>query len=102
MYRCSETIKADVRRRMSLPMRQSLARISGELDIHVVTLYNWWKAWQLQGEVLPASEKVPDQSLLEVSLGSAGWAAALTVPCAGTASGLWLPSPLLRKSLQEI
>ncbi|MCS5704901.1 helix-turn-helix domain-containing protein [Synechococcus sp. FGCU-3] len=30
-------------------MRQSVARISEELGIHVVTLYNWRKAWRLQG-----------------------------------------------------
>lgn len=39
--RCySEAVKADVRRRMSPPMRQSVARISEELCIRVVTLYN--------------------------------------------------------------
>jgi transposase-like protein len=41
-------------------MRQSVARISEELGIHVVTLYNWRKAWRLQGEVVPASEKDPE------------------------------------------
>ncbi len=46
-------------------MRQSVARISEELGIHVITLYNWRKAWRLQGEVVPASEKDPD-----------GWSAA--------------------------
>jgi transposase-like protein len=30
-------------------MRQSVARISEELGIHVVTLYNWRKVWRLQG-----------------------------------------------------
>ena len=45
---------------MSPPMRQSVARISEELGIHVVTLYNWRKAWRLQGEVVPASEKEPE------------------------------------------
>nr|WP_233130319.1 helix-turn-helix domain-containing protein [Synechococcus sp. 1G10] len=44
---------------MSPPHRQSVARISEELGIHVVTLYNWRKAWRLQGEVVPASEKAP-------------------------------------------
>ena len=64
--RCySEAVKADVRRRMSPPMRQSVAQISAELGIHVVTLYNWRKAWRLQGEVVPASEKDPE-----------GWSAA--------------------------
>jgi transposase-like protein len=50
MRRYIEAVKADVRRRMSPPMRQSVARISEELGIHVVTLYNWRKAWRLQGE----------------------------------------------------
>jgi uncharacterized small protein (DUF1192 family) len=60
MRRYSEAVKADVRRRMSPPHRQSMARISAELGIHVVTLYNWRKAWRLQGEVVPASEKDPE------------------------------------------
>ena len=37
-----------------------MAQISTELGIHVVTLYNWRKAWRLQGEVVPASEKDPE------------------------------------------
>jgi transposase len=60
MRRYSEAVKAEVRRRMIPPMRQSVARISEELGIHVLTLYNWRKAWRLQGEVVPASEKDPD------------------------------------------
>ena len=50
---------------MSPPMRQSVARISEELGIHVMTLYKWRKTWRLQGEVVPASEKEPE-----------GWSAA--------------------------
>ena len=50
---------------MSPPQRQSVAQISEELGIHLVTLYNWRKAWRLQGEVVPASEKEPE-----------GWSAA--------------------------
>ena len=65
MRRYSEAVKADVRRRMSPPHRQSVAQISAELGIHIVTLYNWRKAWRLQGEVVPASEKEPE-----------GWSAA--------------------------
>jgi transposase len=41
MRRYSEAVRADVRRRMSPPHGQSVARISAELGIHVVTLYNW-------------------------------------------------------------
>ena len=65
MRRYSEAVKADVRRRMSPPQRQSLVRISEELGIHVITLYKWRKTWRLQGEVVPASEKEPE-----------GWSAA--------------------------
>ena len=39
MRRYSEAVKADVRRRMHPPHRQSVARISEELGIHVMTLY---------------------------------------------------------------
>ena len=60
MRRYNETIKADVKRRMSPPARQSVAQISKELGIHLATLYAWRKAWRLQGEVVPASEKAPE------------------------------------------
>jgi hypothetical protein len=45
MRRYSEAIKADVRRRMSPPNRQSVARISEELGIHVITLYKSSAPW---------------------------------------------------------
>ena len=60
MRRYSEAVKADVRRRMGPPHRQSMAEISQELGIHVITLYKWRKAWRLQGEVVPASQKDPE------------------------------------------
>jgi transposase-like protein len=53
----SEAVKADVRRRMSPPNRQSVVEIARELGLHAITLYKWRKAWRLQGEVVPASEK---------------------------------------------
>ena len=49
MRRYSKAVKADVRSRMSPPMRQSVARISVELGTHVVPLYKWRKTWRLQG-----------------------------------------------------
>jgi transposase len=61
----SDAVKADVRRRMSPPNRQSVVEIARELGIHAITLYKWRKAWRLQGEVVPASEKEPE-----------GWSAA--------------------------
>jgi transposase-like protein len=45
---------------MSPPNRQSVARISEELGIHVITLDKWRKTWRLQGEVVPASHKDPE------------------------------------------
>ena len=65
MRHYSEAVNADVRRRMSPPHRQSVARISEELGIHVITLYKWRKTWRLGAEVVPASEKEPE-----------GWSAA--------------------------
>ena len=79
-------LKADVRRRMSPPQRQSVARISEELGIHVMTLYKlgihvmtlykWRKAWRLQGEVVPSSEREPEDwsaaDMFTVMLESAG------------------------------
>ena len=50
MRRYSEAVKADVRRRMGPPHRQSVTEISQELGIHVITLYKWRKAWRLQPE----------------------------------------------------
>jgi len=45
---------------MSPPHRQSLAGISQELGIHVITLYKWRKSWRLQGDVVPATQKEPE------------------------------------------
>ena len=59
MRRYSEAVKADVMRRINLPYRQSVARISEELGIHVMSLYKWRKTWRLQGEVVPSSEREP-------------------------------------------
>jgi len=45
---------------MSPPHRQSVAVIYQEIGIHVITLYNWRKAWRPQGEVVPATQKEPE------------------------------------------
>jgi transposase-like protein len=60
MRRYSEAVKAEVRRRMGPPQRQSVAELSKVLGFHVITLYKWRKAWRLQGEVVPASQKDPE------------------------------------------
>ena len=45
---------------MSPPARPSVDQISKELRIHIAILYAWRKAWRLQGEMVPASQKGPD------------------------------------------
>jgi transposase len=60
MCRYSEAVKTDVKRRVSPPCRQSVARISEELGIHVTTPRNCRKIWRLQAEVVPAYEKEPE------------------------------------------
>lgn len=45
---------------MGPPHRQSVAAISQELGIHVITLDKWRKIWRLQGDVVPASQKDPE------------------------------------------
>jgi transposase len=56
----SEAVKADIRKRMSPPARQSMARISEDTGIHIATLYARRKGWRLEGEVVPASQKDPE------------------------------------------
>jgi transposase-like protein len=63
----SEATKADVRRRMSPPNRQSVARISEEMGIHVATLYLWRKGWRLEREMVTASHKDPKAGVLPTS-----------------------------------
>ncbi len=53
MRRYSEAVKAEIRNRMSPPARPSVAWISEETGIHIVTLYDWHKGWRLEGEVMP-------------------------------------------------
>lgn len=46
---------------MSPPMLQSFAQISGESGIHTFTVFNFRKASLLLGDVVPASEKEPEE-----------------------------------------
>jgi len=60
MRRYSQTVKANVRRRMSPSQRQSVAQISKDLGIHVVTLYSGKNFWRLQLQMAFASQKDPE------------------------------------------
>jgi transposase-like protein len=53
----SAAVKADVRRRLGPPSRQSVVEFAQELGFHAITLDKGRTAWRLQGEVVPASEK---------------------------------------------
>jgi transposase-like protein len=60
MRRYSEAVKADVRSRIIPPHRQSVAAISQELGIDVITLYKWRKDCRLQADGVPSSKKDPE------------------------------------------
>ena len=45
---------------MSPPLRQSVARVSEDLGIHVITLYKRRQTWRLLEDVVPAPEKEPE------------------------------------------
>ena len=55
MRRYSEAVKADVRRRMHPPHRQSVTRISEELGIHVMTLFAAPVPMRASGVINPLS-----------------------------------------------
>jgi len=67
MRRYNVAVNPDLRQWSSPPHRQRLAQISEELRIHIVTLYNWRKAWRLQGEAVLASAKEPEDLALLTS-----------------------------------
>ena len=56
----SEAEKADVRRRMEPPQRQSVAENCQELGINMITLCRWRKTRRDTGEVVPASQEDPE------------------------------------------
>lgn len=60
MRRYSEMVKSDVRRRRNPPARQSVSQLSKEVGFDIATLYARRKAWQLQGPVVPPSEKASE------------------------------------------
>ena len=55
----SLAVQADVRKRMSSPIRQAVAQISRQLGIHQATLYKLRSTLRVQGDLVPASKKEP-------------------------------------------
>jgi hypothetical protein len=50
-------LKADVRKQIGRPHRQSLSATAQDLGIHVIMIYKWLEAWRLQGDKGPSSLK---------------------------------------------
>ena len=54
-------VREQVLQRMSPPNRESVAEIARSTDISVPTLISWPHRWQLQGQLVPANSKGPQQ-----------------------------------------
>jgi transposase-like protein len=50
-----------VRMRMSPPNRESVAEIARDTGITAQTIYNWRSQWQKQGQLVPATNRPPEQ-----------------------------------------
>ena len=50
-----------VRLRMSPPNRESVAEIARDTGIIAQTIYNWRSQWQKQGQLVPATNRPPEQ-----------------------------------------
>jgi len=50
-----------VRLRMSPPNRESVAEIARDTGITAQTIYNWRSQWQKQGQLVPATNRPPEQ-----------------------------------------
>lgn len=61
MSRYSQSVRADVKRRMMPPHRQSIRQISVDTGIHATTLCRWRKNWRVEGHVVPATDKEAEQ-----------------------------------------
>ena len=71
MRRYSESVKVDVRRRMSPPHQECEVRISEELGIHVITPYKRRKTWWLRRETRKLQMQVLDRAWVPVGVASA-------------------------------
>lgn len=54
-------VREQIRQRMSPPNRESVAEIARSTGITRQTLYNWRSQWKKQGQLVPASNRPPEQ-----------------------------------------
>ena len=54
-------LREAVRLRMSPPNRESVAEIARDTGITAQTIYNWRSQWQKQGQLVPATNRPPEQ-----------------------------------------
>jgi transposase-like protein len=54
-------LREAVRLRMSAPNRESVAEIARDAGITEQTIYNWRSQWQKQGQLVPATNRPPEQ-----------------------------------------
>ncbi|MGL6051927.1 MAG: transposase, partial [Aeromonas salmonicida] len=76
-------MRAEIRKRMSPPNRQSVAQIARDTGITTQTLYNWRSQWQKEGQLGPATSKPPEQWGASDTLAAVIQAAGLSGPDLG-------------------
>ncbi len=54
-------LRAEIRQRMNPPNRESVAEIARSTGVNPPTLYSWRHRWKLEGQLVPASSKAPEQ-----------------------------------------
>ena len=54
-------LRAEIRRRMSPPNRESVAEIARSTGVNSQTLYSWRHRWKQEGQLAPATSKAPEQ-----------------------------------------
>jgi transposase-like protein len=75
-----QAVRAEIRKRMSPPNRETVAEIARSTGITTQTLYNWRGQWQKQGQLVPATIKAPEQWAAADKLAAVIQSAALSGP----------------------
>lgn len=75
-----QAVRAEIRKRMSSPNRETVAEIARATGITTQTLYNWRGQWQKQGQLVPATSKPPEQWSAADKLAAVIQSAALSGP----------------------
>ena len=54
-------LRAEIRQRMSLPNRESVAEIARSTGVNAQTLYSWRLRWKQEGLLVPATSNAPEE-----------------------------------------